>query len=208
MTTTTILLVVSKVMATASTLFYLVNVASHILLSAGGGRDQQLSISITFGVAATLDLLSCLLEDDDYEPWPSYYLGAIAVHVYLISAVLTIIYQSRYYYYAWTTTRFFVVGDGLFLIGSLMDVGISDCDSPSTSIDANDSSSTADRWVALSAMSLVSSLLWSATAVIDLVADRHSVSQQQLMTEEHDEAHNEVIVDYVDDDDDDDRTVQ
>jgi hypothetical protein len=181
----------SKFMATASTLFYLVNVASHILLSRRGG---QLSISVTFGVAASFDLLSCLLEDD-YEPWPSYYLGAIAVHVYLMSAVLTI-YRSRHYY-SRTSPFLFMVGDFLFLIGSLIDVGIGDYDAPTTTTTANDASS-ADRWVALSAWSLVSALLWSTTAVINLVPDqKRSVSQQQQLAEE---AHHELIVDYIDND--------
>jgi hypothetical protein len=109
-----------------------------------------------------MDLLSCLVEDED-RPWPSVVIGSIAVHLFLLSALVTIYDNYRYYVFIATHRSMAAIflGDLLFLAGSIIDVCLSYWDVPGSSM----------GWVRVASWSLASSLLWLIDSLIYRWAD-------------------------------------
>ena len=156
-----------KTLSVISTLLYLLD--SRIQANRDTSlHENNYAFPALFGLAASFDLISCLV-DDEYKPWPSFYAGAIAVHLFLLSAVATVYINGRDGEYTYSTTDFpallLTTGDLLFFFGSFIDVCISYWDKPV------DNAFNEDSWVFVAAWSLVSSLLWFVDSILYGLAD-------------------------------------
>ena len=149
-----------KMLSVASTLMYLLDSFLHDCEAYT--MDQRWMVPLLFGSAAGMDLLSCVVEDED-RPWPSVVIGSIAVHLFLLSALVTIYDNYRYYGFIATHRSMAAIflGDLLFLAGSIIDVCLSYWDVPGSSM----------GWVQEASWSLASSLLWLIDSLIYRWAD-------------------------------------
>ena len=160
-----------KLLLVASAFMYLLDSLIHIF--AGSDHDNidhedysisssaQFAISLVFGVAASLDLLSCFMDDDYNSPWPSYYLGAAGMHFYLLSALMTLATNCRVYF---VSTKWLLLGDVLFVTGSVVDVCVSYWLHPNAPV-------TDSSWLRIACWSLVSSALWLVDSIIYRLVD-------------------------------------
>ena len=186
-----------KVLAVASTFMYLLDSLIHIFFTGSDSDDNnedhnnnnnntsdssssssssmhsRMAFSIVFGVAASLDLVSCVLEDD-YTPWPAYYFGTAAVDLFLLSALMTLVANKNVYVTA--TQKWLLLGDLFFLAGSVVDVCVNYWDYPN----APDSG-----WLWVACWSLVSSLLWLVDSIIYRWADEDLFEQPVVHHHHH-----------------------
>ena len=115
-----------KVMSVASTLMYLLDSVAD---GCDDYRDQSRAFSLVFGLAAIFDLTSCII-DDDYEPWPAYYVGAVAVCLFLLSGLLVLYINRLKYSCTSVSMAAILLGDLFFVAGSTVDVCVSYWDNP------------------------------------------------------------------------------
>jgi hypothetical protein len=167
-----------KVMSVASTLMYLLESWLDGREEYGGKRWM---FPLVFGLAAFLDLLSCLLDDED-RPWPSFVTGFAAAHLFVLSAFLTI-YDNRLYYSLQLTNIAMMaipVGDALFMAGSVVDLCVSYWENPKSS---------SMGWVPVAAWSLVSALLWLLDSLVYRLADVEIFENPVTLTMGEEEEH-------------------
>ena len=104
---------------------------------------------------------SARLDDDYNSPWPSYYLGAAAMHSYLLSALMTLVTNCKVYF---VSTRWLLLGDFLFVTGSVVDVCVSYWGHPNAPV-------TDSSWIWIACWSLLSSALWLVDSIIYRLVD-------------------------------------
>jgi hypothetical protein len=119
----------------------------------------EVGVQLTFGAAAVCDLMSSLIYREE-SPSCSYDFSIAAVHWYLVNAILMLSAKqlscrSRF-------TRLSLIGDVLFLIGSVIDVFLS--------YFFNTRSSDA-IWRIVSIGKVVSSLLWLIDSILYILAN-------------------------------------
>lgn len=116
-------------------------------------------LPLVFGTAAACDFISCFL-DDEYQPWPSFLAESFSVHLFLISALLTLSYNAPYYKTS-SSMLAILVGDCLFLMGAATDLSLSYRSNPRRSM----------IWIREAAWTLVSSVLWLVDSIVYYWAD-------------------------------------
>ena len=141
-----------KVLIVISTFMYLIE-----SILEGCDSEHRWMFPLLFGSAASMDLLSCLL-DDDFRPWPSAITGWIAAHLFLLSALVTLYENRSLYVHAQehSVARAILAGDLLFLTGSVIDTVISYVDTPKTSME----------WIPLACWGLGSAVTWLVDSII------------------------------------------
>jgi hypothetical protein len=119
----------------------------------------EAGVQLTFGTAAICDLLSALIYREA-SPSTSYDLSIVAVHWYLINAILML--SSKQAFCRSQFTRLSLVGDVLFLIGSMIDVCLSYFFNTQTSV---------ETWRLVNIGKVLSSLLWVGDSLLYILAD-------------------------------------
>jgi hypothetical protein len=143
----------------------------------------EVGVQLTFGAAAVCDLMSALIYREE-SPSCSYDFSIAAVHWYLVNAILMLSTKqlscrSRF-------TSLSLIGDVLFLIGSIIDVFLS--------YFFNTRSSDA-VWRLVSIGKVVSSLLWLIDSILYILAN---IYEEEGEDEEEEEEYKED--DFSDDD--------
>ena len=141
--------------------------------------SRTLWIALTFGMGATLDLLAACTSETIRYPNVSTYAVVGAAHAYLTNAILVVTHPlqnpstttpgttsiTRLFGRTRSSQKVTFMADGLFLIGSMVDVALS-----YFYIGENwDESITV--WVYIYRGYLVSSILWFLNAILYIVAD-------------------------------------
>jgi hypothetical protein len=126
----------------------------------GDDARWEIGVAVTFGMAAICDLIGALTQHNENE-YLTYTSSSLAVHIYLLNALLLITgrrpsFSNNY------PEAFMSAGDVLFVIGSLIDVGISYFESPAT---------TNRTWRRLAAWDVTSSSLWFVDSILYILAD-------------------------------------
>jgi hypothetical protein len=145
----------------------------------------EVGVQLTFGAAAVCDLLSSLIYREE-SPSVSFDFSIAAVHWYLVNSILML--SSKQLSCRSRFTRLSLIGDVLFLIGSVIDVFLSYFFNTRTS-DAT--------WRLVSIGKVVSSLLWLIDSILYILANIYDEDDKEEEYEEDDYMDDEISLPLV-----------
>jgi hypothetical protein len=144
----------------------------------------EVGVQLTFGAAAVCDLMSSLIYREE-SPSSSYDFTIAAVHWYLVNGILML--SAKQLSCRSRSTRLSLIGDVLFLIGSVIDVFLSYFFNTRTS---------EAIWRLVSIGKVVTTLLWLIDSILYILANIYEEEDDDEEEQDDDEVYKED--DYLD----------